>query len=226
MKVLCSTTIYEYYPFLRSTWYTVGCAITLTSQWPRWRLKSPASRLFTQPFIQTQIKENIKAPRHWPLCGEFTGTGEFPAQRASNAENVSIWWRQHATSPLRWIHLCHLQTGQNNNIRIQMTFIYSKNNKDPWGTLQLTRSLTDLTELYATQWNIFDTMYVWGVLWFDDGRNKRKYIILHIDEHQIHFVPSRSLGETFFVKMYSSQICQYPDLVVKGLIKCPYIKLN
>ena len=24
-----------------------------------------------------------------------TGTGEFPAQRASNAENVSIWWRHH-----------------------------------------------------------------------------------------------------------------------------------
>ena len=23
------------------------------------------------------------------------GTGEFPAQRASNAENVSIWWRYH-----------------------------------------------------------------------------------------------------------------------------------
>ena len=35
-------------------------------------LKSPASPLFTQPFIQAQIKENIKAPRHWPLCGEFT----------------------------------------------------------------------------------------------------------------------------------------------------------
>ena len=27
------------------------------------RLKSPASRMFTQSFIQTQIKENIKAPR-------------------------------------------------------------------------------------------------------------------------------------------------------------------
>ena len=23
-------------------------------------------------FIQTQVKENIKAPRHWPLWGEFT----------------------------------------------------------------------------------------------------------------------------------------------------------
>ena len=46
-------------------------------------------------FIQTQIKENIEAPRHWPLWGEFTGTGEFPAQMARNAENVSIWWRHH-----------------------------------------------------------------------------------------------------------------------------------
>ena len=40
-------------------------------------------------------KKNIKAPRHWPLCGEFTGTGEFAAQRASNPENVSIWRRHH-----------------------------------------------------------------------------------------------------------------------------------
>ena len=38
----------------------------------RWRLKSPASPLFTQPFIPAYIKANIKAPRHWPLCGEFT----------------------------------------------------------------------------------------------------------------------------------------------------------
>ena len=64
--------------------------ITVTSQWAGLRLKSPASRLFTQPFIQTQINENITAPRHWPLYGEFRvtnhlcgpGTGEFPAQMA------------------------------------------------------------------------------------------------------------------------------------------------
>ena len=41
-------------------------------------IKSPASRLFTQPFIRAQIKENIKAPRHWPLCGEFTGGRWIP----------------------------------------------------------------------------------------------------------------------------------------------------
>ena len=42
----------------------------------------------TQSFIQAPIKETIKAPRLWPLCGEFTRDGEFPAQMASNAENV------------------------------------------------------------------------------------------------------------------------------------------
>ena len=30
------------------------------------------------------------------LCaGNSPGTGEFPTQKASNAENVSIWWRHH-----------------------------------------------------------------------------------------------------------------------------------
>ena len=52
-----------------------------------------ACRLFTQPFIQVQIKENIKAPRHWPLWGNSPVTGEFPAQRGSNPEYVSIGWR-------------------------------------------------------------------------------------------------------------------------------------
>ena len=70
-------------------------SITVTSQWARWRLKSPASPLFTQPFIQVQIKENIKAPQHWLLCGEFTGDRWIPAKMASNAEYVSIWWRHH-----------------------------------------------------------------------------------------------------------------------------------
>ena len=31
-------------------------------------------------------------------------TGEFPAQRASNAENVSIWWRHHAHTTSIPIH--------------------------------------------------------------------------------------------------------------------------
>ena len=65
--------------------------IIMTSQRARRRLKSPASPLFTQPFIRAQIKQTIKAPRH--CAGNSPITVEFPAQMASNAENVSIGWR-------------------------------------------------------------------------------------------------------------------------------------
>ena len=50
--------------------------ITMTSLWARWRLKS-ASWLFTQPFIQTQIKKTSKLPVTGPLCVEFTGHFTF-----------------------------------------------------------------------------------------------------------------------------------------------------
>ena len=44
----------------------------------RWRLKSPALPLFTQPFVQEEINENTKAPRRWHLCEEFTGDWWIP----------------------------------------------------------------------------------------------------------------------------------------------------
>ena len=52
--------------------------ITVMSEWAWWLLKSPASWLFTEPFTQAQIKENIKAPFHWPLWGEFIGDQWIP----------------------------------------------------------------------------------------------------------------------------------------------------
>ena len=76
-------------------WDWVVPTITVISEWARWSLKSPASRLFTEPFIQAQIKENIKVPRRWPLWGEFTGDRWIPRTKASNAEFFSIWWRHH-----------------------------------------------------------------------------------------------------------------------------------
>ena len=58
-----------------------------------WRFNCVLNRLF-----QRRSKETSK-PR---VTGLFEGnspvTGEFPAQTASNAENVSIWWRHHESS--------------------------------------------------------------------------------------------------------------------------------
>ena len=49
------------------------------------------------------------------LCaGNSPGTGEFPAQMASNAENVSIWWRHHEIVQIRITnnqHFWHLNLG-------------------------------------------------------------------------------------------------------------------
>ena len=48
------------------------------------------------------------------LCaGNSPVTGEFPAQKLSNAENVSIWWRHHVKRKKpelwgRWTSLSHL----------------------------------------------------------------------------------------------------------------------
>ena len=45
------------------------------------------------------------------LCaGNSPVVGEFPTQRASNAENVSIWWRHHETP---YMHLYHLTWSSN-----------------------------------------------------------------------------------------------------------------
>ena len=43
-----------------------------------------------------RTSEKTSKLRATVLCeGNSPVTGEFPAQRASNAENVSIWWRHH-----------------------------------------------------------------------------------------------------------------------------------
>ena len=59
--------------------------ITMTSQWARWRLKSP-SRLFTQPFVgrRSQNTSKLRVIGLWE--GNPPVTGGFPAQIASNAE--------------------------------------------------------------------------------------------------------------------------------------------
>ena len=53
--------------------------------------------MFAQSFFQAQIKKITKL-RVTGLGWETTGeaTDGFFSQRASNAENVSIWWRHHA----------------------------------------------------------------------------------------------------------------------------------
>ena len=61
--------------------YSDGCRISIRicENFGETVLRYNGTALYIAPgrneraFIQAQIKENIKAPRHWSLCGEFTG---------------------------------------------------------------------------------------------------------------------------------------------------------
>ena len=70
--------------------------ITVMSQWVQWHLKSSASWLFTQLFIQGADQKECQSSG--PLAfvrGIHRWQVNSPAQRASNAEIVFIWWRPH-----------------------------------------------------------------------------------------------------------------------------------
>ena len=62
---------------------------------------SPMAYEITSVFIvclavgSDKVQGNIKLRVIGLQCGNSPVTGKFPAQGASNAENVSIWWRHH-----------------------------------------------------------------------------------------------------------------------------------
>ena len=85
------------------------CAEWLTSVSLQWRQNGRESVSSHQPqycllnrLFRRRFKKTSKL-RVTGLCaGNSPGTGEFPAQMASNAENVSIWWCHHD------VFACHI----------------------------------------------------------------------------------------------------------------------
>ena len=59
--------------------------------------------------------KNTSKLRVTGLCaGNSPVTREFPAQRANNAENVSIWWRHHVAEIFAAVHLRTMLNQQSN----------------------------------------------------------------------------------------------------------------
>ena len=73
-----------------------------------------------------QIKEKKSKLRATGLCaGNSPMTGEFPAQGANNAENVSIWLRHHVALSVRY-HGSQFPSWRNGTSNQQNNVIYSK----------------------------------------------------------------------------------------------------
>ena len=77
-----------------------GTRLNLTLQW-RHIMSMMTSQIISLAIVYSTVYSGAnqrKSPklRVTGLCaGNSPVTGEFPAQRASNAKNASIWWRHH-----------------------------------------------------------------------------------------------------------------------------------
>ena len=73
--------------------------LLLSLQWRHNGRDSVSNHQPHECFLNRSIRRRSKKTsklRITGLCaGNSLGTGEFPAQMANNAENVSIWWRHH-----------------------------------------------------------------------------------------------------------------------------------
>ena len=71
--------------FFPSSSHAVVMVVIFALQWRHNELNVISNHqpddCFTQQFIQGADKRNIKAPRHWPLCREFTRERWIPAQK-------------------------------------------------------------------------------------------------------------------------------------------------
>ena len=71
--------------------------ITVTSYRARWRLNCLLNCLFWRRSKKTsKLRVTGLCERNSPV------TGEFPAQRANDADNVSIWWRHNDIDEIEW----------------------------------------------------------------------------------------------------------------------------
>ena len=102
--------------------------------------------VYSTVYSDADQRKNIKAPRHWPLCREFTGTGEFPAQMASYAENVSIWWRRHVLLACCWLYP-PLRTNFSKILSKIKIFAHKKINSRLWSPIWWSFCLSQYTEL-------------------------------------------------------------------------------
>ena len=92
----------------------IRCWPKITLQWRHYGHDSVSNHQPHDCLLKHLFRRRSKKTSKLRVTGIFAGNssvpGEFPAQMASNAENVSIWWRHHAataTSALKSITRPH-----------------------------------------------------------------------------------------------------------------------
>ena len=104
----------------------------------RWRLQSPASHCLFNRLFRRRSKKTSKLRITGPCAGNSPVTGEFPAQKANSAENVSICWRHHGIDVSLWVTYSKTRT-----------YIYVQNLLAVWSGIHV---LQHAVSLYEEKW--------------------------------------------------------------------------
>ena len=77
-------------------------------QWRHNERDSVSNRQLHDRLLNRLFRHRLKKTSKLRVTGLYAGNspGEFPAQRASNAENVSIWWHHHVGIPVSHPNRC------------------------------------------------------------------------------------------------------------------------
>ena len=110
------------------------CRFQHSSVWKRFEIShyndiimsATASQITSLAIVYSSVYSGADLRKHrssayvTALCeGNLPVTGEFPAQRASNAENVSIWWHHH-------VLICAIDDDKSNEIFLPGTMTHAK----------------------------------------------------------------------------------------------------
>ena len=68
-------------------------------------MSAMASQITSLVIVYPTVYSGADQRKHQSLASLASLTGEFPAQRANNAENVPMWWRHHAARDTWKIYL-------------------------------------------------------------------------------------------------------------------------
>ena len=111
--------------------------------------------VYSAVFSGRRSKKSSK-PRVTGLCvGNSPGTGEFPAQMASNAETVFIWWRHHG--------LCKKQDIGPQDMPLRDVTLATWRH---WYGSTLALLMADCFEAPAFNWTNVDLYHSWDPLAF------------------------------------------------------------
>ena len=104
--------------------------------------------------VYSDTKKKASNLRVTGLCaGKSPGTGEFPAQMASDAENVSIWWRHHVVKYSPLSSTCDVMTWSVLRITCSLG-----------GEAAVHRWITLTTSQWCGPW-VFPSMSIWTNCW-------------------------------------------------------------